>query len=117
METTYKNYGINNGEGLKHFLIASGLLIKNSSGLEGSQNVIILPDFTSFNWKENQGAVRVNCKENAVNVIERYTSLEHFDNKKSDRTRPYSFFVRNMSDLINVIYALKTVEGNSVLTV
>ncbi len=108
----FSRYDIDNGEGLRIFIIASGLKEKGSSGLEGANNVIRIPDLTSFNWKANEDAVRINCKENAMHVIERYTSLKHFDNGDGDPPRPYSFYARTLSDLMDVIYALKTIEGN-----
>lgn len=115
--TSFRKYSIDNGEGLKSFIDNSGLRIKSSSGLEGSQNSIIIQDFTSLNWKSNEHAVRINCKEEAMYVIEKYTTLKHFDNVKGDPTRPYSFFARNMADLIDVIYALKTIDDNNKLGV
>ena len=110
--TAFNRYNIDWGEGLKSFVEASGLIIKGSSGLKGSQNIITIPDYTSFNWKTNENAVRINCKENAMHVIERYTALRHFDNGEGDPTRPFSFFARTFSDLIDAIYALKSIEGN-----
>ena len=110
--TSFNKYNINSGNGLQEFIMASGLKIKTSSGLEGVNNSIKLPDITAFNWKIEENAVRVNCKENAMKVIEKYTELKHFDNGKGDPSRPYSFFVYSFSDLVDVVYALKTIEGN-----
>ncbi len=100
------------GEGLKEFLEDSGLVITGVSALEGSDNVIKLSDLTTFNWKSRDGIVRVNCKENAMNVIEAKSHLNHIENGPGDPVREYSFIVEQFSDLIDVIYALKTIEGN-----
>lgn len=112
--TPFNKYNIDSGEGLLEFLMASGLKIKTSSGLEGGNNSIKTSDITAFNWKPEENAVRVNCKENAMKVIEKSTDLKHFDNGKGDPSRPYSFYVYCISDLIDVIYALKTIEGNKI---
>ncbi len=109
----FSNYNLDSGNGLKDFLEASGLIIKGSSGLEGSQNIIKLNDLTSFNWKSSENAIRVNCKEHAMNCIEAKTDLQHFDNGSGDPTRPYSFFIRSLANLIDVIYILKRIDGNS----
>lgn len=107
-------YNIDNGVGLKAFLEASGLLVEKYSGINGSQNCIFLPDLTSFNWKGRDRIVRINCKENAKNVIESKSGLTHFDNGPGDPPRPFSFIVESFSDLIDAIYALKTIDGNKV---
>ena len=109
---TFEKYEINSGLGLKAFMEASGLNIRNCSGIEGSQNIIYLPDRTSFNWKGADRIVRINCKENAMCVIEAKTTLIHIDNGVGDPTRPYSFLIKSMADLIDAVYALKTIDGN-----
>ena len=108
----FNKYKIDSGLGLKEFIEASGLYIRNCSGIEGSQNIIYLPDMTTFNWKNANRIVRINCKESAVRVIESKTELVHRDNVKGDPTRPYSFVIDSLSDLIDAIYALKTISGN-----
>ncbi len=106
----FSKYSIDSGEGLRTFLEASGLNIVGASAIEGSENVIKLPDLTTFNWKSRDRIVRVNCKERAMNVIEAKTGLKHIDNGAGDPTRPYSFIIETFSDLIDTIYSLKTVE-------
>lgn len=108
----YSIYNIDNGVGLKTFLEASGLLVEKYSGINGSQNCIFLPDLTSFNWKGQDHYVRINCKENAKNVIEAKTGLSHIDNGPGDPTRPFSFIIEVFPDLIDAVYALKTIDGN-----
>lgn len=108
----FSRFNIDNGDGLLDFLEYSGLRIENASGLGGPGNVIKLPDLTTFNWKSKDGVVRVNCKDKAMNVIEQKTDLKHIDNGPGDPTRPYSFIIDNLSDLIDVIFSLKTIEGN-----
>ncbi len=108
----FECYNVDNGEGLKIFLEASGLIVEKTSGLSGSQNCIFLPDLTSFNWKGRDRIVRINCKENAMHVIESKSHLSHFDNGPGDPTRPYSFKVDSFPDLIDAVYLLKTIEGN-----
>ena len=108
----FNKYGIDSGLGLKEFMEAAGLHIRNFTGIEGSQNIIYLPDKTSFNWKSADRIVRINCKKDAVRVIESKTELIHRDNVKGDPTRPFSFIVDSLSDLNDAIYALKTIPGN-----
>lgn len=105
--SVFSDFNIDSGTGLYNFLKASGLDISSSSGLDGTDNYIILKDFTSFNWKTAEDCVRVNCKEEAMRSIELKTNLKHFDNGKGDKTRPYSFFVRTLDELIDIIYILK----------
>lgn len=111
MNTIVKR-GIQSGEELYAFLIDAGVCVSSTTALEGSENVIKLPDLTTFNWKKRDNIIRVNCKTEAMNVIEAKTGLKHFDNGSGDPTRPYSFLVESFSDLIDVIYALKTIPGN-----
>jgi len=108
----FKRYGIDSGEGLLSFVIDSGLAVQNATGIEGSQNVIYLPDLTTFNWKSTDRIVRINCKEPAKNIIESVSKLNHIENGSGDPTRPYSFTISSFSDLIDVIFALKTIETN-----
>ena len=109
----FEKYEIDSGKGLKAFLEAAGLTIRNWSGIEGSQNIIYLPDLTTFNWKSANRIVRINCKEHAMRVIESKTDLVHVDNVKGDPTRVYSFIIDSLSDLIDAIVALKSIEGNA----
>ena len=53
----------------------SGLIIAGQSGMDGGNNVIRLPDKTTFKWKSRDGVVRVNCKEHAMKLIEGNTQL------------------------------------------
>ncbi len=108
----FNEYKIDLGSGLKTFLKYSGIKIESVTALEGPDNIIKLPDLTTFNWKARDGVVRVNCKEPAKSVIEQKTNLSHIDNGSGDPTRPYSFIIERFSDLIDVIYALKTIKGN-----
>lgn len=109
----YSRYDLDNGMGLKLFLEASGLNIRNCTGIDGSQNIIYLPDLTTFNWKGANRIVRINCKEKAMRVIESKSKLIHIDNGIGDPSRPYSFLVDSFSDLLDAIYALKSIDGNS----
>ena len=109
----FQEYNIDSGAGLRSFLEQAGLLIEASSALDSSENVIKLHDLTAFNWKSKDGIVRVNCKENAMIVIESKTGLKHIDNGSGDSTRPFSFIIKTFSELIDVIYALKTIEDNT----
>lgn len=111
---SYSKYAIDSGVGLKEFLERSGIRIAGCSGVEGAQNIIELPDLTCFNWKVRDRIVRVNCKENAMYIVEQKTNLKHVDNGVGDSTRPYSFLISSFSDLIDVVYALKQIEGNSI---
>lgn len=105
---------IDSGASLLEYLSRKGLRIDHFSGIEGSQNYIILPDKTSFNWKSRQRIVRVNCKENAKDVIEARTNYQLIENGKGDPTRRYSLLidVDNLAELDAVIEALKSIEGN-----
>lgn len=62
----------------------SGLIIEGQSGMDGGNNVIRLPDKTTFKWKSRDGVVRVNCKEHAMKLIEGNTKLHHFENGYAD---------------------------------
>ncbi len=104
---------INSGESLMIYLKELGLSIVNWSGIPGPQNCIYLPDYTSFNWKKRDGIVRVNCKEQAKQVIETYTGKTMEHNGSGDTTREYSLLIDNETDLIDVITALKQIDGNS----
>ncbi|MCR4650623.1 MAG: hypothetical protein K5662_02595 [Lachnospiraceae bacterium] len=104
----FEKYNIDSGIGLKRFLEDAGLQIERVSGIEGSQNVIHIKGFTTFNWKSREKLVRINCKEPTKNLIESKTDLKHFDNGKGDfKTHPFSFFVDTLSDLVDVVYILK----------
>ena len=98
----YARYDINSGAGLKSFIEVSGLAIYHAS------------DLTTFNWKSRDGVVSVNCKENAMRVIEKLSNLTHIDNGVGDSVRRYSFVISSFSDLIDAIYALKTIDGNCI---
>lgn len=106
----FEKYSINSGVGLKQFLEDAGLQIEGTSGIEGSQNVIRVRGYTSLNWKANEDAVRINCKEETMKTIESKTDLKHFDNGPGDPTHPYSFFVYSLSDLVDVLYILKRIK-------
>lgn len=94
------------------FLCGAGLLISKVTAIDSSDNCIYLPDKTSFNWKEANRCVRVNCKEEAKVLIEQYTGQKMFDNGPGDRTRPFSLLIESEEVLVKVIKALKSIEGN-----
>ena len=98
------------GRGLLQFLEDWGLKIDHTTGIDGSDNVIYLPDKTTFNWKGRNEQVRINCKEHAKNVIEADTGFAHIDNGAGDPTRPYSFIFSECRDLIKAVKALKTIN-------
>ncbi|MCR5602960.1 MAG: hypothetical protein K6G27_04570 [Lachnospiraceae bacterium] len=110
----YIEYKIDSGIGLRTFLEQSGISVESVTAIDSAENVIKLPDLTTFNWKSKDGIVRVNCKENSMKVIEAKTGLRHIDNGAGDPTRPYSFIIDEFSDFLDVIYALKQIEGNVV---
>lgn len=105
--SVFSDFKIDSGTGLYNFIRASGLEIKSKTGLDGTQNTIIITDLTSFNWKTSEDCIRVNCKKEAMQSIELKTELRHFDNGKGDPTRPYSFYVRSLDEFIDIIYILK----------
>lgn len=111
-EITTKIITINCGEALYIYLKENSLIIDHCSGIPGSENCIYLPDKTSFNWKTNAGIVRINCKESTKETIEYITDYKFEQNGKGDKTRPYSLLVDNEADLLNVVNALKEIEGN-----
>ena len=109
MKADYSKYE-DSGRGLLQFLEDSGLKIDHTTGIDGSDNVIYLPDKTTFNWKGRNEQVRINCKEHAKNVIEADTGFAHIDNGAGDPTRPYSFIFSELRDLIKAVEALKTIN-------
>jgi hypothetical protein len=103
---------IGSGASLLKYLVMKNLNIVKWSGLYGDQNCIYLPDHTSFNWKSEEGIVRVNCNEEAKDVIESTIGLAMGPNGKGDPTRPFSLLLDNQKDLDAVIEALETIDGN-----
>lgn len=114
MEIITKMMVIDSGVSLKTYLEKCGLYISNVSGIESNQNCMFLPDKTSFNWKSRSG-VRVNCKNKAKTVVEQITGLIFEENYTSDITREFSLVIDNEDDLMSVIEALKTMEGNAIV--
>ncbi len=92
----------------------SGLVIAGQSGMDGGDNIIRLPDKTTFNWKSRDRIVRINCKEPAMRLIESDTGLRHIPNGRGDPARPYSFIIDTYSDLAACLAALGKVEKNRV---
>ncbi len=109
---TFSQNNLDSGSKIKDFLERKGFLIKGYNALESSQNYIILPDTTSFNWKKKNSQIRVNCKKEAMNIIEYNTKLKHIDNGVGDPTREYSFLLDNYADFITVLKALEKIEIN-----
>ena len=103
---------ISSGRTLYAFLCGTGLLISKVTAIDSSENCIYLPDKTSFNWKAANGCIRVNCKEDAKSLIEQYTGKKMFDNGAGDKTRHFSLLIDSEDDLLNVVKALKSIEGN-----
>lgn len=112
MEISTKSLVINSGRTLKAFLEQNGLYIDNESGIDGGQNCLYLRDKTSFNWKSRSG-VRVNCKNAARMVVEQKTNLTADKNGAGDSIRDFSYIIDNEADLLSVIAALRTIEGNA----
>lgn len=109
--SNFSEYNIDSGSALYKFLEDSGLLIEKTYQTESTQNIIYLPDKTTFNWKKADHVIRVNCKEDKKELIEKGTKLSSIDNGGGDSTRPYSFWIYHMSDLIDVIYVLKRIQS------
>ena len=109
----FSEFNIDSGVGLKRFIESSGLIVEHTYQLDKNSNCIFLPDKSSFNWKDSLEKIRFNCKEEAKDLIEKNTELLSFDNSKSDKTRPYSFWIENLSELIDVISILKKYELNA----
>ncbi len=107
---TFAKYGITSGTGLKQFLEDAGVYIESVYNPAGTDNVIHLPHLITLNWKKTEGIVRLNCKEDVVQIIEKKTNLKHIQNYKSDPTHPHSFIIGEFSDLIDVIAVLKSIE-------
>lgn len=95
------------------YLTEKGLVIDHTSGMDGRQNCIYLPDKTSFNWKAAKSQVRINCRTAAKLVIEQKTPFTMMCNGKGDTVRDYSLLLDNQADLDAVIDALKSIEGNA----
>lgn len=104
---------VRSAQDLLAHLKRKGLVIEKTSGMEGADNCIYLPDKTSFNWKSRKGQVRVNCKTNAKLVIEQKTSFIMIANGVGDTIRPYSLLLESEVDLDAVIEALRYIEGNA----
>jgi len=108
--TDFEEYGLDSGNGLYNFLDKL-LNVKDVSGIESSQNVIHLPEYTTANWKAEKGQVRINCKLNIKEIIEKGTGLEAIANGPGDKTRPYSFLLNNMAELVDVVATLRKQEA------
>ena len=108
--STFGKYGIDSGDGLFGFLSDAGIAIDHTTGIESSENIIYLPDKSTFNWKSANGVVRLNTREAAMYVVEQKTNLKHIPNGKGDPTRPFSFVIETFSDFLDVVYALKTMQ-------
>ncbi len=90
----------------------SGLVVEKKIGMSNSDNSVRLPDKTTFNWKNRNRVVRVNCKEPTMRVIEDSTGLRHVLNGTGDPARPYSFLISTYSGFESCLTALKKIEVN-----
>lgn len=104
---------INSGESLLIYLKMKKMCIDNVSRITGARNCIFLPDKTSFNWKNRNGEVRVNCKEQAKSIIEAQTGFKMIKNGDGDSVRGYSLLIDNQCELDKVLEALSLIENNS----
>lgn len=109
---TFSDFNIDSGEGLRKFIESCGLVVEHVYRIDTNNNCIYLPNISSLNWKSSYDKVRYNCQEDTKKLVEKATELKSFDNSKSDKTHPYSFWIENMADLVDVIAILKKIEVN-----
>ncbi len=111
---TFEDRGLDSGTGIMNNLEKEGLVIEGCYRPDSSDNYIRLNDRTTFNWKNNEGQIRVNCKKQAMEIIEKNTGLKHIDNGAGDPARPYSFLLNKYSEYKKVVNTLKLIEINTV---
>lgn len=109
---SFEAAGVDSGTGIIRYLEGRGLLVVRRYAPTTPNNIIGIPDLTTFNWKSDAEQIRVNCKEDAMHVIEANTKLKHIDNGPADPPRPYSFLLDDFSQLEEVVSALLTIEKN-----
>ena len=66
----------------------------------------------SFNWKVRTKQIRLNCKKEAMQVIEQKTNLKHIDNGKGDPTHEFSFLLDTFEEFSDAVNALKDYDEN-----
>lgn len=81
------------------------------TGIDGSDNILYLPDSNTLNWKSAKKQVRINCKVDVKGTIEANTKLKSIENGSDAKTRPYSFLISDFSNLIDAVDALKRIDG------
>ena len=97
---------IASGRELVKYLEDRGLRIEHTNAIDTPQNCIYLSNRTSFNWKSKNRIVRLNCKEEVNDTIERNTDLRAVSNGVGDTIRSWSFIIDNLNDLNKAIAAI-----------
>ncbi len=102
---------IQSGKDIKEYLENKGFDVK-ATAIDTSENVIRIPCMVTFNWKSSSKQVRLNCKQEAMQVIEQKTNLKHIENGVGDKTHKYSFLFNTFEEFENAVAALKTYNDN-----
>ena len=102
---------VDSGRGIQEYLRKCGFDAMATSP-DTSQNVIRIPCMVSFNWKARAKQIRLNCKKEAMIVIEQKTKLRHIDNGVGDSTHEFSFLLETFEDFSNAVEALKVYIEN-----
>ena len=98
---------IASGRELAEYLENMGLRIEHTNAIDTSQNCIYLANRTSLNWKSKDRIVRLNCKDDVKDVIERTTELRAIPNGVGDKIRSWSFIIGNLDDMNSAIKAIQ----------
>ena len=102
----FEEMNVDSGRGIQEYLKKQGFEVKATSPDTG-QNVIRIPCMVSFNWKKSTKQIRLNCKKEAMQVIEQKTNLKHIDNGEGDKTHEYSFLFDTFEQFENAVESLK----------
>ena len=62
----------------------------------------------SLNRRKTTKQIRLNCKKEAIQVIEQKTNLKHIANGDGDKTHEYSFLFDTFEQIKNAVESLKT---------